>query len=332
MKKFRHVLVIGGAGYIGAVLVPELLKEGYRVTVYDLFIYGQKVFDAVKDNSSLKLVRGDVRDLVLLEKAMGDSDAVIHLACISNDPSFELNPELSKSINYDCFEPCVKMAKAKGVKRFIYASSSSVYGIKDEQDVTEDMSLKPLTDYSRYKVLCEEILLKEAHRNFTCVVLRPATACGYSPRQRLDLTVNILTNQAVNEGKIRVLGGEQKRPGIHIRDLTDLYVRMLEYEDRKIEGNIFNVGYENHTIIEIARMVKEVVGKDICLDVLPADDERSYHISSDKIKKQLGFTPEHSIKEAAEDLKKAFEEGLLHDPLNNTLYYNIRRMKEMNLK
>ena len=158
-KRFKNVMVIGGGGYVGAVLVPKLLENGYRVKVYDLFIYGEEVFDAVRNDQNLDLVKADVRDLKRLDKELKGVEAIIHLACISNDPSFELNPELGKSINFDCFEPLVKLAKTKGVKRFIYASSSSVYGVKECDNVSEEMSCDPLTDYSRFKLMCEQVLL-----------------------------------------------------------------------------------------------------------------------------------------------------------------------------
>lgn len=332
MRKFENVLVIGGGGYVGAVLVPKLLKLGYRIKVYDLFIYGKGVFNAVINDPNLTLAEGDVRNLALLEKEIVGIEAIIHFACISNDPSFELNPKLAKSINYDCFEPCVAIAKSKGIKRFVYASTSSVYGIKNVENVTEDMSLEPLTDYSKYKALCEEIVLKEATDDFVCLVLRPATVCGYSPRQRLDLTVNILTNHAINNKKITVFGGQQKRPNINIEDITDLYINSFEYEDQKINKKIFNAGYENHTLMEIAHMVRETVDPQLEIVVEKTDDLRSYHISSEKIKDELGFVPKHTIKTAIQSLKEAFEKHLLEDPMNNSLYYNIKRMKEINLK
>ncbi len=332
MKRFNNILVIGGGGYIGAVLVPKLLKAGYQVKVYDLFIYGEDVFNDVKDNAKLTIVKGDVRDIKLLQNEIRGIDAIIHLACISNDPSYKLNSELSKSINFDCFEPGIKAAKSEGVKRFIYISSSSVYGVKEKENVTEDLPLEPLTDYSKYKALCEEIVLKESTDNFICLVLRPATVCGYSPRQRLDLSVNILTNHAVNKGKITVFGGPQKRPNIHIQDITDLYVKTLEYEDNQISNKVFNAGYENMPLMEIAKLVQKVIGNNIEIAVERTDDLRSYHISSEKIKKELGYTPKHTIEDAVLELKQAFEKGLLKDPLNNSMYYNIKRMKEINLK
>ncbi len=331
MKRFDNLMVIGGGGYVGAVLVPKLLQRGYRVKVYDLFIYGEQVFDAVKDDPNLTLVKGDVRDLELLERELAGTEAIIHLACISNDPSFELDPELGKSINYDCFEPLVKAAKAAGVRRFVYASSSSVYGIKECDDVTEEMELEPLTDYSKFKAMCEEVLPGYADDEFVCLVLRPATVCGYSPRQRLDLIVNILTNHAVNRRKIIVNGGDQKRPNIHIEDVTDLYLQSLEYADEQINGKVFNAGYDNFPVRELARQVKEIVGSDIEIITEPTDDPRSYHISSVRIRDELGFVPRHTIGDAVEDLRTAIERGLLEAPMENSLYYNIRRMKEINL-
>src|SRR3989338_4661262 len=259
MSSSKKVLVTGAAGYVGAVLVPKLLNKGYCVKVIDLYIYGDDVLDSVKDNPNLKQIKGDIRDDSLLWRELQGVDAVIHLACISNDPSYELNPELGKSINYDAFIHLVDISKKVGVKRFIYASSSSVYGIKEEENVTENLPLEPLTDYSKYKALCEEYLLKTESPGFTFLILRPATICGYSPRLRFDLSVNILTNLAVKKGKITVFGGEQQRPNLHIEDMTDLYIKTLEYPDEMINRKVFNAGYHNMRMNEIASTVKKVV-------------------------------------------------------------------------
>jgi len=329
----RNIMVTGGAGYVGAVLVPKLLKAGYRVTVLDLYLFGDDVLKEVKHHPELVEVKGDIRDKVLLRRTLVGQDAVIHLACISNDPSYELDPELGKSINYDAFLKLADMAKAAGVKRFVYASSSSVYGVKDEPNVTEDLELKPLTDYSKYKALCEEYLLPLKSENFCVLVLRPATVCGYSPRLRLDLTVNILTNHAVNNRRIKVFGGSQKRPNIHIGDMTDLYVKTMEYGDAQINGKIFNAGYENHAVSEIAEMVKNVIGPEgIEVETLPTDDLRSYHISSEKIGQELGFKPQHTIEEAVRDLKEAFEAGRIPYSMTDKRYYNIKTMQAVSLK
>jgi nucleoside-diphosphate-sugar epimerase len=332
VNRFNHVLVIGGAGYVGAVLVPKLLETGYRVTVFDLFIYGENVFDAVKGNANLNLVPGDMRDEAAVARAMTGCDAVIHLACISNDPSFELDPALGKSINLDSFRPTVKIAKKAGVKRFIYASSSSVYGVKEGVEVTEDLALDPLTDYSKFKVACEEILTEEREPGFATVIIRPATVCGYSPRQRLDVIVNILTNHAVHNNKIKIMGGDQLRPNIHIQDMARVYLKALELSDEKVDGTCFNAGYENHSVQQLAEMVQRVVGPQVTMEVMPTDDPRSYHVSSVAIKKAWGFAPEHSIEDASRDLVNAFKAGKLPDAMSNPMYYNIKRMQELSLK
>src|SRR5277367_2691284 len=214
-NRFKRVMVTGGAGYVGSSLIPKLLAAGYEVSNLDLYLYGNDLFAAHHGNSALREFKGDLRKPEDVKRAIEGCDAVIHLACISNDPSFELDPDLGKSINYDAFRPLVKAAKDAGVRRFVYASSSSVYGIKDEPNVHEGLALKPLTDYSKYKAMCEDVLEEERERGFVALTLRPATVCGYAPRLRLDLTVNILTNHAVNNSRIRVFGGGQLRPNIH---------------------------------------------------------------------------------------------------------------------
>ncbi len=332
MRPIQQVLVTGGAGYVGAVLVPKLLDKGYQVRVMDLYVFGEHVLDGVKAHPNLEQVKGDIRDHALLEQVLCGCDAVIHLACISNDPSFELDPEVSKSINYDAFIQLVNVAKKNKVKRFIYASSSSVYGIKDVAEVTEDLPSEPLTDYAKYKAECEKVILKEATDDFIVTVIRPATVCGYSPRMRLDLTVNILTNHAINKGEITVFGGGQMRPNIHIGDMTDLYVYLLELPDEKIHKKIYNAGYQNYKIKEIAEMVQSIVGSHISIKTIPTDDKRSYHISSKKIKEELGFTPKYTIEEAIFDLKKAFEEKRIPNPMDDIKYYNIKTMQAVELK
>ena len=322
------ILITGGAGYVGAVLTPYLIKNGHKVTVIDLMIYGEEVLEK---NKNLRIVKGDIRDCDLLNRELANHEAVIHLACISNDPSFELNPALGKSINLDAFTPLVEISKKKGIKRFIYASSSSVYGLKEEKEIHENISLDPLTDYSKYKAECEIILKKYESENFTPIILRPATVCGYSPRQRLDVVVNILTNLAYHKRKISVFGGKQLRPNIHIKDMAKVYDVLINAQKSKVSGEIFNVGYENKTVLDLANTVKNVLGDDIQLIETPTDDNRPYHISSKKIKKILDFYPEFKIKNAVNDLRIAFEKDLLPNSLTDEKYFNIRRMQSIKL-
>lgn len=325
------VTVTGGAGYVGSALVPALLEAGYRVRVLDLYLYGEDIFADLRGDALVE-VRGDVRDSDDRDAALDGTDAVIHLACISNDPSYDLDPELGRSINFDAFEPLVVAAKEADVGRFIYASSSSVYGIKDAPNVTEDLPLEPLTDYSKYKALCEDVLARHRGPGFETVVVRPSTVCGYAKRLRLDLVVNILTNHAFHRGTIKVFGGEQLRPNIHINDMVSLYLDLLAQPTARVDGEVFNAGYQNHSVMEIAKMVQERVGSEIPIEVVPSDDNRSYHVSSQKMRDQLGFEPQHTIADAIDDLHRAFVDGDVPDAMNDPIYYNIRRMQQASLR
>ena len=327
-----RVLVTGGAGYVGCVLVPKLLEAGYGVTVLDLYLYGEDVLEDCRRHGGFREVRGDIRDPGAIASALRDCDAVVHLACISNDPSFELNPELGRSINLDAFAPLVRAARRADVKRFIYASSSSVYGIKDGVQVTEELPLEPLTDYSKYKAECEALLQKEGSPGFVTVIVRPATVCGYSRRQRLDVVVNILTNHGYNRGEITVYGGNQLRPNIHIEDMARVYLALLAAEDEQVDGKVFNAGYENRTVMELARMVQRQVGAHVRLRIQQTNDPRSYHVCADKIKRELGFETTHSIEQAVADLVAAFRDGRLPDSLEDPRYFNIKMMQRAQLR
>jgi len=325
----NRIYITGGAGYVGAMLVPRLLEEGRTVTVIDLMMYGE---DVLKPHPKLTTIKADIRDAALLKKTIAGHDAVIHLACISNDPSFDLSPKLGKSINLDAFRPLVEISKKADVKRFIYASSSSVYGVKEELNVHEGMSLEPLTDYSKFKADCEKILAEYQSPDFTTVTIRPATVCGYSPRQRLDVVVNILTNLAFHKREITVFGGKQLRPNIHIADMVESYIMLLNAPKEAIAGEIFNAGDENQSVLELAENVKSVIGDDVKLVTMPINDNRSYHISSKKIAEKLGFVPKHTIRDAVVDLRRALEAGLLPNSLQDERYFNIKRMQSIQLR
>ncbi|MFY9314123.1 MAG: SDR family oxidoreductase [Burkholderiales bacterium] len=325
-----RILVTGGAGYVGHVLVPQLLDDRHEIVVYDTFWFG----DALPDNPKLKRVKADLRDVKAYAEAVKGCDTVIHLACISNDTSFALDEKLSTTINLHAFKPLLKASEDAGIRLFINASTSSVYGVSDAPEVFEDHPKVPLTLYNRYKWECEEVLAA-ADPKFTWVTIRPATVCGYSPRCRLDLSVNILTNHAVNKGKITVFGGAQKRPNLHIQDMVDAYKLLLRLPAAKIDRRTYNCGFQNQTIQQIAESVKKVVEKEfperapIQIEVTESDDKRSYHINSDKIRRELGFSTKYTIEDAVRDLCKAFRQGKLPNSFDDDAYYNVRKLKAL---
>jgi nucleoside-diphosphate-sugar epimerase len=332
----EKVFVTGGAGYCGSLLVPQLLSRGYAITVYDTCYFGDEFLP--KSHPNFELVKGDIRDVARLSEAVRGHDIFVSLACISNDASFELDEKLSTSINMDAFEPMVVAAKKAGIKRFVYASSSSVYGVSEKPNVTEDHPLVPLTLYNKYKGLCEPILKQYADDSFTGVIFRPATVCGYAPRLRLDLSVNILTNHAVVNNKITVFGGSQLRPNLHVQDYCDAVELLLNAPTEKVQKETFNIGYQNMSITDIAHLVKRVVQEEfpdkpeIDIVTTSSDDNRSYHINSDKVARVLGFRPKYSIEDAVRGLCKAFREGKIPNSFGDERYYNIRTMKKLHVQ
>ncbi len=313
-----RVFIPGGNGYVGSKLSHTLWKAGHHPIILDL---NHRSLPSFEDLTEFE---GDVRDDNLVNKGLKGCEAVIHLACLSNDPTADLDPELTKSINYDSFRPLVRAARDNGVKRFIFASSSSVYGVKKELNVTEDLPLEPLTDYSRYKAMCEEVLFEERQPGFETVIIRPATICGISPNMRLDLCVHILTMAALRKGEITVFGGDQYRPNIHIDDIVDAYITLLEAPADKVDGQIFNVGYQNLTIQETAEMVRSICGGTIINRPL-LNDPRSYHVSSAKYDAVFPGK-RRSIESAIQSIKEAYESGKISDP-DDDKYYRIRSMK-----
>ena len=325
------ILVTGGAGYVGSLLVPQLLAKGHEITVYDICWFGNGFLPG--DNESMKLIKADIRDVAQFEGACKGAEAVIHLACISNDTSCQLDEKLSTEINYDAFEPLVVAAKRAGIRRFIYCSSISAYGSTTAPTVTEEHPLSGLTLYGKYKGLCEPLLLKHLDDSFTGVIVRPATACGYSPRMRFDLTVNILTLHAVLKRKITVHGGDQERPHLHIRDMCRMYEELLIADKSRIQGQIFNVSSRNVSLIEIARSIKDIVeqempGGPIAIEIQPRQDDRTYSISCEKIKKAIGFEPEFTFEDAVRSICLRFKQGMWADALTNPWYTNIKQLIE----
>jgi nucleoside-diphosphate-sugar epimerase len=332
----KRVLVTGGAGYKGCVLVPKLIDAGYEVVVYDLMLFGS---DGLQPQPRLTVIQGDIRDTKHYARAVQGCSFVIHMACISNDPSFDLDPSLSRTINFECFEPLTLASREAGVERFIYVSSSSVYGVSDAPEVTEEHPLVPLTDYNKYKGLCEPLLFRHQSPDFTCATIRPATVCGYSPRMRFDLTVNILTNHAYHRGVITVYGGDQKRPNIHIDDVTELYVELLSLPKEKIAGETFNAAYQNQTVNELAEIVRKIVEEEfpekrpIRVERTSTNDPRSYHVSSRKIAERLGWRPKRSIEDAVRDLCRAFKTGKFKtNTLADDAFINVKTVKKLGLK
>ena len=326
----KKILVFGGAGYVGSELVPELLANGYFVKVFDTFWYGDSQFK-ILPSTNLELIKADIRDVKKVQESLSDVDIVIHLACISNDPSFDLDPSLGKSINLDSFRPIISSINNSNVERFIYASSSSVYGIRDEEHITENLSPRPLTDYSKFKSECEKIMLDQLSDQKTSVIVRPATVCGFSSRQRFDLVVNILTAHAIINRKIKVFGGTQFRPNLHIKDMVRAYVKLVNAEHTLVHKETFNVGSKNLTVREIAEAVQQEIDKNLPIEFLETNDLRSYRIDSSKVANKLNFTPLFNVNDAVRDLRNNFATFGSKNVLENPQFINILRMKELNL-
>lgn len=319
------ICITGGAGYVGSELVPHLLDKGHIVTVLDLFWFG----DTLPEHTNLTKIAGDIRDIQDLRRAFKGQDAIIHLACVSNDPSFDMNPELGKSINHDCFLDILTICQESHVSRFIYASSSSVYGISALDKVTEDSPKNPLTDYSRYKLACE-VALQTYGMGGVWTIVRPATVCGYSRRMRLDLVVNILTIHALVYNRIKVHGGSQMRPNINIKDMVQAYDNLLCASEKTVDQQVFNVGYQNYSLDQLAWLVKEIVG-DPSVEIVHETtmDTRSYHVTSEKFSTLYSFR--HDLTDAIRSICDAHKEGKLAGAMTLKKYRNIQRMKELGL-
>lgn len=309
----KHILLTGGCGYIGTLLTRSLLDAGHKVTVFDIQWFGNHL----AAHPQLTIVKGDIRQTD--QVPMAGVDVVMHLANVANDPCAELNSKLNWEVNVLATKFLVERAISHGVKQFIFASSGSVYGVKDEPEVTEELPLVPITDYNKTKMCSERVLLSYAHQ-IAVQIIRPATVCGYSPRMRLDLSVNILTWLALRDGKITVFGGNQTRPNIHIRDMVRVYHHMLAHPE--VTG-IYNAGFENISILEIAQRVQRHLPAEIVVSA--SNDPRSYRLSSKKLL-ATGFQPQATVEDAIADLIKAHRDGILRD---DPSFYNIRAMKAL---
>jgi len=311
-----NILVTGACGYKGSVLVPKLLIEGHRVTAFDIMWFGK----GRRPQPALTVVKGDVRDVDAIEAVLDGIDAIVHLSSVANDPCGDLDPKLTWEISCLATMQLADAAKRRGIKHFVYASSGSVYGVKDEPEVTEDLTLLPISEYNKTKMCGERIVLSYKD-DMVVQIVRPATVCGFSPRMRLDVSVNMLTMQALTKGKITVFGGDQTRPNVHIDDITDLYIFLLGHPEHT---GIFNAGFENITILDIARLVTEQVPAEIV--VTPSNDPRSYRINSDRLL-ATGFRPKKKVADAISEIVGLYRQGALKD---EDRFHNLRWMqKEM---
>lgn len=306
------ILVTGGCGYKGHVLVPKLLKAGHEVIVFDIQWFGNFHFS----HDKLLVLKGDVRDIDAIP--LEGVDCIIHLSSIANDPCGDLNPQLTWEVSALATMQLADRAKKLGIKRFIYASSGSVYGVKDELQVTEDLELKPISEYNKTKMVSERVLLSYSD-DMVVQIVRPATVCGLSPRMRLDVSVNMLTMQALANGRITVFGGAQTRPNIHIDDITDVYLFLLDHPE--VTG-IYNAGFENISILDIAHIVREYVPVDIV--VSESNDPRSYRINSDKLL-AAGFRPKKTVDDAVREIIASYRAGQLKDEDH---FYNLKWMQQ----
>jgi nucleoside-diphosphate-sugar epimerase len=307
-----NIFVTGACGYKGTVLVPKLLAAGHKVTAFDIMWFG----NFLTEHPNLTVVEGDIRDADKLD--LSGFDAVVHLSSVANDPCSDLNPLLTWEISCLATMRLADKAARQGIKHFIYASSGSVYGLKDEANVTEDLELVPLSEYNKTKMVGERVLLSYSDQ-MVVQIIRPATVCGLSKRMRLDVAVNLLTMQALTKGEITVLGGEQTRPNIHIDDITDLYVFLLKRPD--VQG-IFNAGFENISILKIAEMAANHTNATITIK--PSNDPRSYRVSSAKLL-ATGFKPTKSVEHAIQEICAAYEQGLIKD---EDRFYNLKWMQK----
>ena len=334
MKK--KLMIFGGSGYVGSALINKLVKiNKYEILNYDLDLFGSKHLPKNK----ITHIKGDVRDLIKIKRTIKkfQPNEILHLACISNDPSYLLNKSLSKDVNYVAFKKLINLLDTSDIEKFLYASTCSVYGVSNKKNITEDHPQKPLTEYNKFKGECEKILKNRKNENYSTCIIRPSTVCGVSTKMRLDLTVNILTNYAFNKGYIKIFGGQQKRPNLHIEDMIDLYCLLINkknYSDCNNES--FNAGGENLKISTIGNKEKKIVQKfkkkKINLIYEKSSDKRSYHVNGDKIKKYFGFKPKKTVEDAIKDLCFFFDKYEKKDTFTNKNFFNVKKLMSIKFK
>ena len=307
-KKGWSVLVIGGAGYVGSALVPQLLKQGHRVTVLDLYPFGELALKDVRNHVNLLEIGGDLRDSETVKGALQACDAVIHLTGVADD---------STLVDVDTFISLVRIAKKTGVKRFIYASSTTVYGAVEISQATEETCPLPISAFSKHTVQCETILHEEREPGFVTTIVRPGNICGFAPQQQLDNVANALTYAAITEGCIKVSDSAHNYPNIHIKDMVGLYIFLLGQPNVRIDGKIYNAVAENHSLLELAETIRDIVSPEVLIEDIPPQGSATHRVSSDKMRNELGFVPRHTLREAIFDLVAAFRAGDLHGPYNN---------------
>ncbi len=305
------IFVTGACGYKGTVLVPKLLAAGHEVTGFDIMWFG----NFLKPHPKLQVVRGDVRNIEEID--LDGTEAIVHLSSVANDPCGDLDPKLTWEISCLATMQLADKAARTGVRHFVYASSGSVYGVKDEPQVTEELELKPISEYNKTKMVAERVLLSYADR-MAVQIIRPATVCGYSPRMRLDVSVNMLTMQALTKEHITVFGGSQIRPNIHIDDITDVYLFMLDHPEHR---GIYNAGFENLSIMDIANRVLEHAPAKI--SVTESNDPRSYRVNSDKLL-ATGFRPKKKVDDAIREIVHEYRRGELKD---EDRFHNLKWMQ-----
>lgn len=305
----------GGCGYVGSMLVPRLLQMDYQVKVIDTQWFG----NYLPESKFLEVQKRTVESID--EELLKGVETIIHLANIANDPGVELNQVFSWEVNVLHLVQLLNKAKKSGLKRFIYASSGSVYGVKEEASVTEDLELMPISAYNKTKMVAEQVSLSYQN-DFPVVCVRPATVCGYSPRMRFDVVVNMFVLQAFQRGRISVLGGDQIRPNINIEDMVSVYEHFLN--NPGING-VFNAGFENISVLEIGKKIAEKFGCD--LEILPSNDPRSYRQDSTKLL-HTGFMPRKSVSDAIEDIWTRLKNGSLVDSQN---WHTVKTMKSLGL-